>query len=259
MKQEVILIGGMAHSGTTLLQRALKYHPEISGPIEETHFLVGTNRISIEESVATFKKKFPESKYILEKTPLHLWFFENLLRAQPNAKLLYIVRDGKDVVASLNMRSAQFPVKRMANEWASSVDKAIQLSKAFPKNLFILRYDQLVSNFDETLKNILSFLDLSIESYDFNLIRCASSLVILRSQNDSDISKETLITQPRHQLDKFGKIIHEDVIPLRQKQVNSPLYDGSGRWKSMSQEKIKLMRECDLFMNILRLLGYQLP
>lgn len=258
---QLVLIGGMAHSGTTFLQRALKYHPSIDGPIEETQFAVARSSSSISKSIKDLFHSYPSCLCLLEKSPIHLWFFENIFAVYPQSKLIAIVRDGKDFVASFLKRAPDRSIYRLCEEWSSSVKVVLRLSHAYPDNIHVVRYESLVTNFEPVMTSIFQFLDLPVDPYDFSLIHSHSQLSFLRQPTLANCAGGHLshITLPVHSRNEQGQVVEQDVIPLRQHQVNLPLFNGSGRWKSLSPSQLDQFYLSKVFVNTMQLLDYSLP
>lgn len=93
-----------------------------------------------------------------EKTPQHALFADTLGKWYPNGKLIHLVRDPRDVVASLlRMPWASKSVLANARIWLNhtrAVDRCRQHN-----NYLLVRYEQLVSEPTAELQRICSFLD----------------------------------------------------------------------------------------------------
>jgi len=187
-----IVIGGCHRSGTTLLRVLLGRHPKIAGGAESTVFL---SRISSPNEIGglfdmdpgtiadwqrqcrsqvAFIDRFQaavlaaEGKEIwAEKTPGNVLRFDFVRRHFPNARLIHIVRDGRDVVCS--MRRQRWPkpcgkpgsaaeLRRCAEYWARYVTTG-QRFAADPL-YFELHYEDLVRNPERVLRELLKFIGL---------------------------------------------------------------------------------------------------
>jgi hypothetical protein len=103
----------------------------------------------------------------LEKTPAHLKYLKYIERHLPNSKVIHIVRDGRDVVASFYDL-----VKKDAAIWGSQgrnldycIDEwltSIQISSNYKhkKNHIIVSYEKLILEAEATLKKLCYFLEL---------------------------------------------------------------------------------------------------
>jgi hypothetical protein len=120
-----VFIGGASRSGTTLLTRLLSAHPELYvGP--ETGIFTGNRNVDHLTRVtklpnewlsAVLRKSCCQGDFIQrlmrrlaadagkprwgEKTPANIRHIERILQFFPNASLIHIIRDGRDVACSL--------------------------------------------------------------------------------------------------------------------------------------------------------------
>lgn len=191
--RSIVVVGGAPRSGTTLLRTLLGRHPMIvSGP-ETTVFL---HRISSPEDIGKrlgwdpaqiatwqrrsrsqveFIERFQQAilersgKAIwVEKTPKNAGRFGFVRRHFPYAKLVHIVRDGRDVVCSLRQTpfakldhapsESVVAAQRCAVQWRASV-RAARRFRRDPR-YYELRYEDLVRDPEPTLKALIGFLGL---------------------------------------------------------------------------------------------------
>lgn len=100
-------------------------------------------------------------KLIGDKTPFLTLRVEWLIRLFPNAKFIYVLRDGRDVVVS-RMNAFDETAEQAAQRWLWSVN---ELEKMKNSNVQLLRicYEDLVINQLEILKKVFNFLGLQLE------------------------------------------------------------------------------------------------
>lgn len=102
---------------------------------------------------------------IVEKTPLHIRYVDKILRRFPQAKIVEIVRDGRDVDVSHRARGktqkwARRDTEGMVRLWR----RCIQLGEKFRGNpefadrIYLARYEDLRADPGENLGQILEFL-----------------------------------------------------------------------------------------------------
>ncbi|HET6607339.1 MAG TPA: sulfotransferase [Rhodopila sp.] len=192
----LVVLGGSPRSGTTLLRTLLGRHSQIVAGPETTVFLkrisapsdlaerLGWDATDIESwqrqsrSQAEFIERFgmamrarSRKPVWLEKTPRNVGRFGFIRRHFPHAKLVHIVRDGRDVVCSLRRTpfarldhahpdSVEAAV-RCGIQWRSAVEAGLQISG--DKNYYGLRYEDLVASPEPTLRKLLAFLELPWE------------------------------------------------------------------------------------------------
>lgn len=201
-KRIVFLVGG-PRTGTTWLQLLLSRHPSIA-TANETHLFttyapslftgwqhhlsnarpLGLHSLMTETEYFGLVKHFvcavllkiaerkPTAEIILEKTPDHVLYWENILKIFPDAWFLHIVRDPRSVVASLSAAGSGWGA-----QWASPVVldncetwikymAASRQLKAATKNFLEVRYEDLWERGDQTLMAIFSWLGLAVSQGD---------------------------------------------------------------------------------------------
>ncbi len=198
MIQSRIFVVGCPRSGTTLLQSLIGAHPSVFA-FPETHFLFPIIRkwgftlpfvrsrrhlksfvqleqvgidpkvakwMSVKDYVQAFIQAFDEitlqqdRAIWSEKTPRHLLYIDTIERNVAAAKFIHIIRDGRDVVASLFKVTSEHP-----KEWggARTLDQCIAMwngdislslrHKVKPNHHYVL-YSDLVAKPIDTLSSV---------------------------------------------------------------------------------------------------------
>jgi len=174
-------IVGSGRSGTTLLRLMLDAHPNIScGP--ETHFLEDMRHIVGEhwdllsrygfekaywhKKIRTFFDAF-KSDYMeergkrrwVEKTPRYVKYLDFIDNVFEECLIIHIVRNGYDVVLSWKDRGMYRQALKSAwTEWETSVRQARAFGDKHPDRFHELRYEDLVTDPEDTIRGVLSFL-----------------------------------------------------------------------------------------------------
>ncbi len=189
----LVVIGGAPRSGTTLLRTLLGRHPAIASLPETTVFL---RRISPPAEIARrlgwpvadiarwqrssrSQVEFIERLHAAvlarsgkpiwaEKTPLNVLRFGFVRRAFPRAKLVHILRDGRDVACSLRHRpfakldgaawDTPAAALRCGVQWRACVRAGLR-HRSDP-DYWEVRYEDLVRHPEPVLRALLDFLDL---------------------------------------------------------------------------------------------------
>ncbi len=115
-------------------------------------------------------KTLTSDEFLLEKSNSHALVLPLVREIFPKSKIIYVLRDPRDVVASWlaaartwgndnkNHTAAEF-----ARHWKNSYLTAQELHKNDPKELFyLLRYEDLLTDTSNNLKQLLKFLNISI-------------------------------------------------------------------------------------------------
>lgn len=190
-----IFIGGSPRSGTTLLQKILIRHENIVGGPELVYSTdiallydkmeksIDNNSISMFVKKGDLKREFQNlfnnmfknhvnerSLYISEKTPKNGLYMKELSNLFPLGKMIYIFRDGRDVVASfkkvrLRAKSKDEYLPDMGlfaaiKTWEKYVLKLNEY-KLNIDQIYLVKYEDLVINSKSELKKLLNWLDLN--------------------------------------------------------------------------------------------------
>ena len=191
--RSLVVIGGSPRSGTTLLRSVLGRHPAMASLPETTVFL---HRVSSPQDIAAqtglpaeaiaawqrqsrsqmeFIERFHDQvlersgkRVWAEKTPWNVMRFGFVRRRFPHAKLVHIVRDGRDVVCSLRGKpfakaertapASAETARRCALQWRTGVAAGLRF-RGNPA-YYELRYEDLVRSPEPTLRALMAFLDI---------------------------------------------------------------------------------------------------
>lgn len=101
---------------------------------------------------------------IIEKTPLHALYLKQLRQVFPDAKILHLVRDGRDVIASNIKEEWTFSsIYKHAAEWRELV-----CQNAFQENGSIMnvQYEDLILHPKNVVRDIFEFLEIDASYAD---------------------------------------------------------------------------------------------
>lgn len=100
----------------------------------------------------------------LEKTPDHLFYAAQIQGHVTDARVIHIIRDGEEVVASLYRAAQEYPpwrpfldVERAADRWNRAL--AESLSWCGHRHHLLVRYETLLADPARTLSRVLHFLE----------------------------------------------------------------------------------------------------
>lgn len=198
---KLIFIGGSPRSGTTLVRQILNSHPEIfaGGEFDLIPLIVRLwndgqfrirggklkNYISPENFETIIRKlvfdfldpnrKRTQKKHIAEKTPSNVLVFDDLHQIFPDAYLIHVIRDGRDVICSMmevadlhEKHSRDIPpminrIDSCAKTWreyvlAPRANKKVYESKEFQQHYFEIRYEELTHFPDEVIRQLCDWL-----------------------------------------------------------------------------------------------------
>lgn len=189
-KKAVIFVVGSPRSGTTLVQRILTVHSEIASIEGETGFFTWRNLFDPKrnffnihaEKIATMTQEssslieffdrcydqymLPRTEsYLLEKTPQHVNHLAFILKHFRNARVINVIRDGRDCFCSAK-DNPWIPQNKSAATFARYWKKCINNAQRFNSDprVLNLRYEELANQTDMQLKNVMAFLGLELEA-----------------------------------------------------------------------------------------------
>ncbi len=216
-------IMGPPNSGTTIFFRILLEHPEIWGLFRESNlFTMGhTDR----EIISTFKswQKSAEQEgksIVLEKTPTNIERWPRIHSLIPNHKILCMMRDGRDCVAS-GVASHHGSHEDAVNRWIDSVVEYETMQAAFKDDVILVHLRDLQQDPSLVLIRSLDFLGLS---YDFHVLQ--KMLHYHERPRHLGDQRDIPMTLPQ------TRDTRRDRLQMRCYQVNQPVQKDTSRWKT---------------------------
>jgi hypothetical protein len=202
--ENLVFLVGCPRSGTTWLQRLLATHPQVRTG-QESHLFdfyigpqlrrwrevldpavtgrggVGIGCYITEEQYLTILRQYMLSlltpmlqpvapgELFLDKTPEHALFMPEIHRFLPLARVIHMIRDPRDVAASLLAASRSWgaawaprTVTRAALTWEAHVRAVRREVSSLPPSLFLeVRYEDLAARPVATLQRAVDFLRLA--------------------------------------------------------------------------------------------------
>jgi hypothetical protein len=244
---KLLLLCGSGHNGSTILARILLAHYAIGGALSETFVFGLTPQQAWPGVFEQLELQSNSPQWVLEKTPLHLFNAARILEIFSSASCLFLIRDGRDVVASMVRRS--LTLDSAMQRWSSSAKEILLLRSLFPSRTFLVRYEDLVACPKNTLSNISRFLGLK------------SAPLIHAAQSSADI------TYLGHQIDARSAItfygthenVHHDISHdlRRATQAALPLSKSvMSRWAELDPDQRKAVMNNDDFLLYEKIYGY---
>lgn len=105
------------------------------------------------------------AEYVVEKSPVHAYYLPQLLKWYPQARIVAIIRDGRDALLSLKATPWDSkPTWEHAADWVYR-NRAIQkAARQHPERVHIIRFENLVADSDTVLADLANWLGINEEA-----------------------------------------------------------------------------------------------
>lgn len=172
----------------------LRFHG-ISSYLKETEFyqLLQQFARGVFEKIFTEK---PQATYFLEKSPNNSHHIDTIHRCFPNAKFIHVIRDGRDVAASIMAAKKSWgkywafnSVEEAILDWKIALESALE-AKKFTKHYLEVRYEDLLTNGVSELEKLFQFLEISVSQEEIQAIYDSHQFKKLKN---NDYKKDTFI------------------------------------------------------------------
>lgn len=180
LSQGPIFVVGLARSGTSWVHKILRSHPLVAGVFESGLFdtpqgvaaLLGTKywgsdqnsmaQLLTREDMARELELFagrilgrrlkPHHRFLVEKTPGHLWMVPVIGEVFPAARFVHVLRDGRDVYVSVRAarrswarqwanRNSLLPVH--AHRWKQAIRHMSRVAPSLGDRFLEVRYEEI--------------------------------------------------------------------------------------------------------------------
>jgi hypothetical protein len=202
------------------------------------------NIYELNDETSLFVKPLPTSKRIqkikrwnrkarkagkcrwVEKTPNHIFHIAEILELLPDALIIVMLRDGRDVACSLRNRGVVWG--DYTNDFAGATQKwmdAVHAALDFREKVYRVRYEDLVENPESVVRELMTYLD---EPFELDVLEGRDTLRKGDSQGESNIE-------------------------YRSWQASQAIFDGRGIWRQeMSNADKQLFKEAagDLLLQL---------
>ncbi len=176
-----IFLVGCQRSGTTMLRLVLDSHSRIScGP--ETRFLPDLRRVVGRDWERLARFGFTREDWLrriaeffggihadyaaargktrwADKTPLYALSIDFVTEVFPDAQIVHVIRDGRDVVVSHRKRFGYWSAVKCVVKWPRYIHTARAAARALPADRYYeLRYEDTVTDPEKAMRGLFEFL-----------------------------------------------------------------------------------------------------
>jgi hypothetical protein len=240
MFKQPVFIVGVPRSGTTLLQSILCHSGQYF-PIPETHFfsrvafgvpekkinnaqkkkmlriLKRKSKIDLDETeLLRLNSKKEIFEYIvgcynkenlstfLEKTPRHIFHYSEIMNYYSDARFICMIREPRNTVTSiLSMHpDKKKSVTRIALLYNKIADRILSISQN--RNVFVIRYEDLVNEPEMTVSNVCNHLQIPYDQKLLEDVAAPHTLISSHEQwKDKNIHLKTIQKNNKESWKKF--------------------------------------------------------
>ena len=216
-----IFVVGCGHSGTSSMVAILDSHSHIWAVPDES-FVFSSYPEKLEEWVRDWDRSalVAGKRRWVEKTPNHIRRVGQILQRFPDARVIIMIRDGRDVACSIKARVNDFNagIKRWVKD-----NRASEEYWEHPQ-VMIVKYEELVANPASKLAELCEFVGEPFEDEMLNFHQKE------RRWYGESVEKPDSGAGENHKV-------------LRNWQINQLIYNGGGRWqREMSEEEKELFK-----------------
>lgn len=160
-----IFIVGVPHSGTSVLVSTFRIHPELANWTEspevwepywaegqdseynrlEPKYETDVEKMDIVRTRDAYERfvKMENKTRFLNKNPRNVVRIGFMKKIFPDAKIIHIFRDGRDVVNSITRTMPSFMIETICDRWCNSLNEVKNQSAKIPKEDFIgIKYEE---------------------------------------------------------------------------------------------------------------------
>ena len=220
-----VFIVGCGHSGTTLLVGLVGKHPSFHFIPFESYIFRPHRKFSEIKNFFKEAEQQAAGKRILEKTPRHVSDIERIFRIFPDARIIAMVRDGRDVACSMLKR--EIPLLKGIRRWRRDCQSILDVQN--DSRVHVVKYEDLVTSQQAILDGIFRFLG-----------EAQLAFTILESGDpvEWNYSKTTDINEDTEEHAKRRK----KHLERRKEQINKSIYDDTKKWeKTLNAEQIAML------------------
>lgn len=208
-----VFVTGCKHSGTSIVHRLIGYHSAVFQIPQETYWFSSNCLSSLSKSEILSCMRLQSlfhSECFLEKTPKHIENLDLMWKIFPKARIVLMIRDPRDVIASLKARG--IPLDRSIEIWKTAAN--IILSIQDTSHAMTVRLEDFLEDPASSLESLQQFLGLAPEDL------LASHGKLAKRFYSSQLSKPSDV--------KHGQNHNQ----YRNWQINQPLMRSTRRWES---------------------------
>ena len=121
-------------------------------------------------------QKFPEALFWGDQSPINTFYWKNIARVFPHARYIHMLRDGRDVCASLVDRYGEDYLPGAVQRWKNSIKHTTDIRKSTGSRYLEIKYEHLVTDPDTALDEICKFLGIQFQPQMLDFYKKSSTI-----------------------------------------------------------------------------------
>jgi hypothetical protein len=196
LRERMIFLVGARRSGTNWLQRILGAHPAVAALPTETHvfnmgitplterfqhtnpgslmpatmfadrdgFLDGVRDLLDRAFLDNLDRLDPSARYLVERTPWHVYDIDLIAQVYPDARVVHIIRDGRSVARSLLAKHwGPDTMEAAAQEWVDSVQAGRRGAAALGDRYREVVYEHVLADPSQEIEDLFGWLGVEFD------------------------------------------------------------------------------------------------
>jgi|GEM_PF-1667535 len=237
-----ILIAGMPRSGSTLIEQILASHQNITGASELQFLGDLVNQVpqgypdgfksygaaqykQLADKYFGLTMQWTQStSYFTDKMPRNINWAGVLLMATPNARLIHSRRHAMDVCLSAfkqkfeNRSEYTYDLAELVQYYQFQEQVAAHWKVLFPDRVLQIDYEDVISNTEQQVKNILTFLDLD---FDPACLKFYETERVIKTASAGQVTQK-IYNSAKHYYLRYGDSLDELAQLLQQPLTSTP-------------------------------------
>lgn len=119
---------------------------------------------------------FPEAARWGDQSPINTFYWKNIDKMFPEARYIHMLRDGRDVVASLSDRFGQGIIPTAVQRWKTSIQVTENLQSRVGSRFLLVRYEEITQNTKPVLQKVCDFLDIAFSNQMLDFYKSPSTI-----------------------------------------------------------------------------------
>ena len=197
-RRRYLLLIGAPRSGTTLLAAMIGRHTDVGMLNEDvgrgfrkimSKPLTG-NKLCVPNQIRMSRRGLSRFRWLkklglVHEAPKSRFCIEDYLEL-PNLKVVAIIRDGSDSISSMVARGRN-RLSKAARRWSEAMITIYQLRERYRNRVFVLVFDDLILQPENSMRKVCEFLDLPfeermLEGHKFNSRYPSTGLDVSKTQ-----------------------------------------------------------------------------